>query len=32
MGQKGADQGAADHAGRSGYEDFVCFFHGRFSI
>ena len=27
LGQKGTDQGATDHAGRSGYEDFVCFVH-----
>lgn len=25
--EQGADQGAADHAGGSGYEDFVCRFH-----
>ena len=27
LGQKGTHQGAADHAGRSGYEDFVCLVH-----
>lgn len=32
LGQQGADDSAADHAGGSGYEDFVCCFHKLFIV